>query len=207
MLYQFREESHRFYIIQTGSFKIYSISVAGHEKIMGFYFPGDVIGLDSIVDARSNSIACALEASTVCAIDYDALFGFDGLYSTYYSTVLQTLSIQLLEREKHMQLLCKKNADQRLASFFFAMNKASQNQGCLPHTFNLTMCRADIANYLGVATETVSRLFSKFQKQGLICLEHNRVSIKNVNKLYKLLAGSGKSQAAMFSQKNLGKSP
>jgi len=76
-----------------------------------------------------------------------------------------------------MLLLSKKSAEERIGSFLLNLASRFKRRGFSDKTFRLSMSRADMANYLGLAVETVSRVFTRFQKQGLIDITGNAKEI------------------------------
>jgi CRP/FNR family transcriptional regulator len=74
-------------------------------------------------------------------------------------------------------LLGKKNAEERLAAFLVSMSQRLSKRGLSPTDFYLSMSRHEIGNYLGLAVETVSRLFTRFQDEGLVKVDRKHVEI------------------------------
>jgi CRP/FNR family transcriptional regulator len=83
-------------------------------------------------------------------------------------------------------LLNKKTADERIASFLTTLSDRFAQRGLSKHSFRLTMTRSEIGNYLGLTVETVSRIFSKFQKSGFIAVDGKFIEIKDVEKFRRL---------------------
>jgi CRP/FNR family transcriptional regulator len=75
--------------------------------------------------------------------------------------------------------LIQQNAEQRMAAFILGLAKRSGMRGFSQQQFGLTMSRSDIASYLGLARETVSRILTRFQKYGLIGLNKQIVELLN----------------------------
>jgi CRP/FNR family transcriptional regulator len=82
-----------------------------------------------------------------------------------------------------MRLLSRKTADQRLATFFTSLSDRFRRRGYSPYSFRLSMSRADIGNYLGLAVETVSRIIGRFQSQGLVAVSGREVHILDLASL------------------------
>jgi CRP/FNR family transcriptional regulator len=76
-----------------------------------------------------------------------------------------------------MLLLGKKTADEKVATFLLSLSKRFKDRGFSATEFQLTMSRSDIANHLGLAVETVSRVMSRFQEEGLIAIEGKSISL------------------------------
>lgn len=78
------------------------------------------------------------------------------------------------------------NSEQKVAYFLIHISRVGGAQGSSPAVFNLIMKRSDIANYLSIAIETVSRVFRKFKDMGVICVERRKVSIIDFDALHTL---------------------
>ena len=90
-------------------------------------------------------------------------------------------------------LLARRTAESRLASFLVSLSKRLGSRGFSKTEFNLVMSRHDIANYLGLAAETVSRLISKFQEAGILEVNRRRVVIRDVKALHDKVGNSSDS--------------
>ena len=80
-------------------------------------------------------------------------------------------------------LLGKRNADERLATFLLSLSNRYRQRGFSPTEFNLSMSRNEIGNYLGLAVETVSRLFTRFQEDGILRVERKHVEVLDFDAL------------------------
>jgi CRP/FNR family transcriptional regulator len=105
--------------------------------------------------------------------------------------MLRIMSRELNSDGELLTLLGKKSADERLAALLISLSMRFQERGFSPREFHLSMSRNDIGNYLGLAIETVSRLFSRFQQQGLICVQSKYIHLKELHQLRELAGFSG----------------
>ena len=122
--------------------------------------------MDGISTAHHVSNAKALETATVCEIPFSQLENLSQQIPTLQHHFFSLMSDEIrADRELHM-LLSKKSADDRVASLLLSMSARHQRRGLSSHSFRLPMSRYDIANYLGLAVETVSRIFTRFQQKG-----------------------------------------
>src|SRR5690606_24722784 len=101
------------------------------------------------------------------------------------------MSKEILQDEHMMMLLGRKAADERLAAMLVSISNRFKQRGFSAHEFNLSMSRNDIGNYLGLAVETVSRLFTRFQEDGLLETERKHVRILDLARL-SVLAGANR---------------
>jgi len=99
------------------------------------------------------------------------------------------LSREIVRDHGVMMLLGSMRAEERLATFLLGLSRRFSRRGYSPTEFHLRMTREEIGNYLGLKLETVSRLFSRFQADGLIEVEQKHVRIVDVDGLEALLRG------------------
>ena len=185
------------YAIRSGSVKTYTTTEDGHEQVTGFHLPGELVGLDAIATNTHPVAAKTLETTSVCEIPFEQLDDLSCRLDGLRRQLLRIMSREIQEDQENMMMLGQKSAEQRLASLLISLSNRYQARGFSPYEFNLTMSRGDIGNFLGLALETVSRLFGRFQEDGLI-----RVSRKNIEILDRdqLCALSG---AASINLKNI----
>ena len=103
--------------------------------------------------------------------------------------LFKSLSKELHEDRRMMMLLSRKTADERLASFLVNLSQRFRRRGYSPYSFRLSMARADIGNYLGLAVETISRILTRFQTQGLVDIRAREVHILHLDGLIELAEG------------------
>ncbi len=174
------------FVVRSGSFKTTVQASDGREQVTGFYFPGEFIGMDAIYQQSYQSSAKALESSSVCELPYEKLQEFGATIPQLQVQMLSRLSKELSGDKSLMFLLGKKTAEEKLATFLLSLSRRFQDRGFSAREFQLSMSRGDIANHLGLAVETVSRLFTRFQDEGLIATEHKAVSLLDTDKLQQL---------------------
>lgn len=174
------------YVVRSGSFKTTVIASDGREQVTGFYFPGEFIGMDAIYEQSYKSTAKALESSSVCELPFDKLQDFSSTIPQLQAQLMTRLSKELSGDKSLMFLLGKKTAEEKLATFLISISKRFQDRGFSATEFQLSMSRGDIANHLGLAVETISRLFTRFQEEGLINIHNKSISLRNSEKLNEL---------------------
>lgn len=174
------------YAIRSGSFKTYLTQPDGTEQIVGFSLPGELLGLDAISDDQHICTAKALETSSVCEIPFDQLESLAREIPNLQHQLLRLMSKKIQQDQNLMLLLAQMPAETRLASFLLGMSERLNKRGYAANEFNLSMSRGDIANLLGMAVETISRLLSHFQEDGLLKVERKHISIINLEKLRQL---------------------
>jgi CRP/FNR family transcriptional regulator, anaerobic regulatory protein len=171
------------YVVRSGSFKTTISTSNGRDQVTSFYFPGEFIGLDALYQASYQSNAKALETSSVCEIPFDALQELGKEMPQLQIQLLSRLSKELSGDKSLMLLLGKKTADEKLATFLLSLSKRFSDRGFSANEFQLMMSRGDIANHLGLAVETVSRVLTRLQEEGLITITGKQTSLRDLDKI------------------------
>ncbi len=183
-LYHCGEQFDAIYAVRSGSLKTYATSEHGEEQILGFHLPGELVGLDAIADGLHPLSAQALETTSVCEIPFDKLESLSAQLPSLQHQLLRLMSLEIHDDQKTMTALAQKSAEERLAAFLISLSTRLQQRGFSPNRFNLSMSRGDIANYLGLALETVSRVFTRMQNDGLLRVERKAVELLDQDRLY-----------------------
>lgn len=180
------DEFSSVYAIRAGSVKSYTITNEGEEQITGFYFPGELVGLSGFDGNMYPVSTKILETTTVCEIPFDHLDNLCGQLPELRRQVMRTMSKEIRDDQQMMMLLSKKNAEERVATFLVKLSQRYHARGYSAQKFRLSMSRNEIGNYLGLAVETVSRIFTRFQKTDLIQVDGKEVVIMDLDQLYEL---------------------
>jgi len=176
------------YAVRTGVIKLYLTTVNGDEQIIGFFFPGEILGLDAIDDRKHSCTAVALETSSCCKFPFDRLGELCQSITGLNSQMMRLMSRELSNENQLLLTLSKKNAEEKLATFLITLSDRFRRLGYSPTEFRLSMSRQDIGNYLGITLETVSRVLNKLSREHLISLDQKLVIIRQPEKLRKLAA-------------------
>lgn len=174
------------FVVRSGTFKTTVSDSNGHEQITGFYFPGEFIGLDAIYTESYQTTATSIETSTLCALPFDRLQNLGTDIPQLQTNILLRSSKELANDKSLMVLLSKNNADAKLATYLLSLSARFQERGFSATKFRLSMPRKDLANHLGLAVETMSRLFSRFRKQKLISVAGKSITLLDLPKLQAL---------------------
>ncbi|AMX03319.1 fumarate/nitrate reduction transcriptional regulator Fnr [Microbulbifer thermotolerans] len=156
------------YAIRSGSFKSAVIAADGDTQVTHFALPGELLGLDAYSGRVHPSYAEALEDSSVCVLPFSQLETLAQQVPALQQQIYSIFSEELKQENDILMLLGKRSADTRLAALLINISSRYARRGYSASRFVLSMPRTDIANYLGLTAETVSRLFSRFQKEKLI---------------------------------------
>ena len=179
--YVFRngERFHSLYVVKTGSVKTYAPSPEGGEQVLGFHLPGELIGLDAIEKEVHACSAKVLETAAICEVPFSRLEALSSTIPSLQHQLYRLLSKEISHDTEMLLLLGKKSAEERLAAFLLSISKRLSRRGLSPTDFYLSMSRYEIGNYLGLAVETVSRLFTRFQDDGLLKVDRKHVELSD----------------------------
>lgn len=155
-------------VLRSGSIKAYQVSREGDELVTGFYLPGDIIGLDALPVGEHGGSAVALEDCRLCEIpvaDFQKILGESPRLN---QVMLRLLVEEMVETRKLLLVVGRLDARTRVALFLLSLSRRLERRQLDPDLFRLSMDRRDIANYLGLTIETVSRTLSSLQRDGVI---------------------------------------
>lgn len=164
-------------VLRTGSVKAYNISHDGDEIVSGFYLPGEVIGLDALSSEKHPGFAIALEDSRYCEIPFRDFERMLDESPKLNKIMLRLLSEEMTETRELLLVVGRLDARTRVALFLLSLSRRLARRKQDPDCFRLTMDRRDIANYLGLTIETVSRTLSSMQREGIIEVRGKQVRI------------------------------
>jgi CRP/FNR family transcriptional regulator len=177
------DKFHSIYAVRSGSIKTYNLTEDGREQVTGFFLPGEIVGLDAIGEAVHTCSARALETTSVCEIPFEELERVGERIPALTHQLLRIMSKEMHHDQVLLMLLGKRAADERLAALLLNLSQRYGQRGYSSSEFNLSVSRHDIANYLGLAVETVSRLFSRMQEDGMLAVRSRHVRLTDIDKL------------------------
>lgn len=171
--------------VRAGTVKTCTIDSDGREHVLGFHLPGEVIGLDAIDGDHYPCNAIALDTVMLCRFSFPKI----AVLATRLPG-LQKQLFRLLSRDigRAALLAGDWSADQRMAAFLVGFSRRLAARGFSPTRFQLTMARTDIANYLRLAPETVSRVLKRFQRDGLLSVDRRELELLDAKALGALAA-------------------
>ncbi|SAK91400.1 Crp/FNR family transcriptional regulator [Caballeronia hypogeia] len=167
-LYRCGDAFQSIYAVRSGCFKTVLTHRDGNEQVTGFHLAGDTLGLDGVSTDHHGCDAIALEDSVVCVIPFDLLELLCREVKTIQHHVHRLMSSEIVRESNLMMLLGTMSAEQRVAAFLLNISTRMKARGYSPAQFVLRMTREEIGSYLGLKLETVSRMFSKLQKAGVV---------------------------------------
>jgi len=177
-LFHESEAAGAIYAVCAGSFKLTEMSPENKEKVIGFRFPGELIGEDAIHTQYYNYNAVAVGNTSVCKIDLNELSECGKLMPELQLSLISLLSKQnAMLREEFTSVVAKHTAESLLAAFILNILKRNSQYQESETKLHLPVGRDVIANHLGFRRETLSRIFSKFQYKGLLSIHAKDIEI------------------------------
>ena len=156
------------FVINTGLFKVVTLSPDGREQIVSLKFRGDWLGFDGIAEGRHDCDAIAMDTGEVWAIPYAALLQAGAARPLLLGVLHEAMSREITRDRTSLMSVCTLPADARVADFLRNWARALARRGLRTDQIRLRMTRAEIGNYLGVTLETVSRGLSRLERCRLI---------------------------------------
>ena len=166
-IYAQEENADLLYRVLVGSVRRIRLLEDGRRQVGGFYFPGDFFGLE--IGGQHRSSAEALDAAQVLVIQRSALKYHGEVGARLERMSWLATGLELQRAEDHLMLLTRKSAFERVSGFLLEIGAPARGAW-----IQLSMSRQDIADYLGLTIETVSRMVSQVQAEGLMVFDGSR---------------------------------
>ena len=179
------EDAKLLFNITSGAVKLYKLLPDGRRQITGFFFEGDFLGI-ALNEVYAYS-AEAISEVTLCRFPRNRFETLIDEFPKLEKQLLEMASNELVQAQDQMLLLGRKTAREKVVSFLLSLSQRARRRGAPPSPVALPMSRADIADYLGLTTETVSRTFTALKGSGVIrLLPGNMVELPNPESLHDL---------------------
>ena len=173
--------------LRTGSIKTQIVEASGQQQITGFFLPGEIVGLDGMMDGIHSSTAVAMEDSEVCVVKLDDIDEISRYVPSLQHQIRRLMSKEIARSHQVLLALGSMRSEQRLAAFLINLSQRLTALGYSSTEFIMRMSREEIGNYLGLTLETVSRLFSRFAKDGVIRVSQREIKILDMVALNELV--------------------
>lgn len=181
-IYHAGEWFHGIVALKSGTAKLVSTDRYGNEYVVEFLLPGELLGFDGFSNQRHSCSAIAMETVSYCEMPAHQI----DLLNREIPGLTQLLLQQSGERFDHnvqRLILSRRSAEERLAAFLMHLSERYRQRGFSSTEFRISMTRLEIGNYLGLAPETVSRLFTQFEAAELIDVHSKLIRILNMDGL------------------------
>ncbi len=203
-LYRAEQPFHSLYAVHFGHFKTAQVNLRGNQQITGFQMAGDLLGMDAIGSGRHSCTAVALDDAEVCEIPYARLTDLFSQVPALLQHFHRIMSHEITREQNVMLFLSNMRAEQRFALFLLNLSSRYAARGYAASCFQLRMSREDIGDYLGLTIESISRLLSRFRREGWVKVENREVSLLDRAALEALAsgaAGDAEERAAALAQR------
>ena len=182
------DDARRVFTLTTGALKLYKLLPDGRQQITGFIYPGDLLGV-SVNDEHAFT-AEALEESQLCCFPGARFDDFAERHSDMERELYSLAVHELAAAREQMVLLGRKTAAERLASFFVALAQRTERGSDCSTLLHLPMSRSDIADYLGLRKETISRVLGVLKSERVVRLRAlDTIEILDRQRLEDIAAG------------------
>lgn len=178
------------FAVRSGSIKTYLLDDDGVEQVTGFYLPGEILGFDGIGNNTHGCNVVSMETSTVCEIPFERIEELSLQIPVLQRHFFQLMSQQIESDHQMMMTLSKKNAEGRVATLLVSLSNRFSRRNLSAKSLRLPMSRMDIGNFLGLTIETVSRTFSRLQKEGITNVDGREIHINDNEKLHSVCHAS-----------------
>ncbi len=176
------DPSTHLYNITEGNVKIYQLLDDGRIQIIGFLYPGDFFG--TYKNNKYNYSAEAIGNLRVCVFDQRVLDKYMDQNPILAKELLNQTSYELTLAQDRMTVMGRLNAIEKIAIFFINISNQRKRIGWQSNPISLSMTRQDIADYLGLTIETVSREISKLKASNIIkIISSKQLFINDIEKL------------------------
>ena len=186
MLYRARVSFQSLYAIRSGAVKTSTLNERGEEQITGFYFPGELVGLDGLAESAYTNSAEALETTSVCEIPFHRIEELSSKIPSLQRHLFQLFSREITHEQQLLAMLNISRAEERVAALLMSMSLRHQRCHLSASQFRLPMSRSDMGNFLGLTIETVSRVFRRLQEDGILAVHNKEVQILDMPRLQAL---------------------
>ncbi|WP_206485818.1 helix-turn-helix domain-containing protein [Thalassotalea sp. G2M2-11] len=157
------------FAVCSGTYKLTKLSKFNEEKVLGFRFPGELIGEDALHPKTYTHNAIAIGDSSVCRVNVDNLLACSQAVPDLQLSLVELLTRQsFISQAQFESLIAKKSAESLVAAFLLNLKQRLSSNEQPSNELTLSISKDNIANFLGLRRETLSRIFSKFQKEQLI---------------------------------------
>jgi len=176
-LYRSGDRLTQLYVVHSGLLKTCILHEDGRSQVTGFHLSDEWLGLDGIGTLSHHSDAVALEESVICTIDYNELEDLLHEYPDLRRQFQRIMSREIVRSQDMMRLLGGMCAEKRVATFLLDLTQRLRARGGSASSLVLPMTRDEIGSCLGLKLETVSRMFSKLRKAGVLGVSQRHIEL------------------------------
>ena len=171
------------YQVCSGSLKTQRETPEGDLVVTGFFLPGDVVGIDALADRQYQSDAYANIDTEVCQLDFERLLSHCAQKPGLNAWIISMIGSYVRRKDSDLSWSCSLQTHQRVLRFFLDLHeRLTQPSHTQPSRLSLPMKKQDIASYLHMTPETLSRNLAQLRREGLLHLHDNRFTLPDTTR-------------------------
>jgi len=179
-IYLMGEKGQSIYTVRKGLVKLYQFLPNGKQRILRLLKPGDVAGLELLINKKYHHYSMSMQESELCRIPIDLLYKLEVSHPIIYRQLIERWQSGIDEADLFITLFSTGSSHSRMARLLLEMEKKENN------IWGSTITREDMGDILGIRTETASRAISEFKRTHLIVENQNKIQIVNIDQLQKI---------------------
>ena len=187
-IFKEKERFSSLYVVRSGCIKTHRLSGVIADRITGFFIAGEILGLEAIHTEIYQDTAVALDTVSLCEIKFDSLLSIaavaPNLQKQLVRLMSEKISCGISEGERDT------SAEKRIANFILNLSTRFKRSGFSGMNFILPMSKKDIADYLGIATETMSRVLTRLHDKDILLINKKEINITDIRKLQEIACGT-----------------
>ena len=185
-IYRSGDPFRSIFAVKSGSFMSLNNSENGSYQVLGFSFAGELIGAEGMAGGQYSNTVRALEHSSICELRLEPLHQSGQESIEVLQGLITLLGQEIASQYSLNTALVRQYGEKRLAAFIMGTSERLRNRGLPSTSFKLGMSRSDIASYLGISRETVSREITRLKRQGVCEIRGKQIELQNKEKLVSL---------------------
>ncbi|HKJ89220.1 MAG TPA: helix-turn-helix domain-containing protein [Gammaproteobacteria bacterium] len=154
------------YLVRSGLMESFHTDSKGQATVTGFHLPGDILGLDAIAQGLHTETARALDTTSICALPFTA--ALSGRVGSLYAELLRAMSQRIARNGTRHRLFSRRSALYRIAHFLAELYTRTPGSAASASTATFRIPKRDLANFLGLAPETLSRGLARLHEMELV---------------------------------------
>lgn len=175
------------FVSREGTFKTVALGEDGDEQVIGFHLPGELIGLDGMGEGVHRCESVALEDASVCEVPMADITRVAAEIPSLQAQLFRVMGRSMGRDQDHLEMLGRRHAGQRMALFLHSISERLESLGHSSEVIRLPMSREDLASFLGLVIETVSRTLSKMQEEGVIKVQGRKLRVLDRERLDRMV--------------------
>lgn len=184
------------HIPQAGCVRTSTLSRDGHEQVMGFCLAGEPVGLDGIAEGQHRYTAVALDTLTTCDIPLQQLEELACRFPPLQRRLLRVLGCELWHADDHLDAVRRSAPEERVILLLLNLAQRLHERGQAHDRLQLPMTRTDMASYLALAPETLSRVLRRLQDRGWLRVRGRQIDLVDLRALRRRIGPDGHSGEA-----------